>query len=290
MLSLHPDKTKYLLFSHNGSSPPPDCVLYLNNNNVNENNPSLITPLSRGTSSDKIPAIKYLGVYFDPNLNFKYHISQISKKLSNALFSLRRVKNFLPQSSLKTLYYSLFHCHLTYAIEIWSSCAPSSLKTLHTKQKAAIRTISLSHHNAHTEPLFKSLAILPLPDLITFSKLKFLHSCLFNYSPTLFSNIWCTTIEHRFATSQPNLVYNLRNNDDLYVPQSRLKSLSSFPLYILPTLWNELPIHLRVIPNKSLFKSNLKIFFLTKLDHVIICNRLFCPACSGATRAPHLDS
>jgi hypothetical protein len=190
-LSLHPEKTKYLLIT-NQQTPIANLDLFINNNNPNENDPSRIHLLSKVTSSDKIPAIKYLGVYFDPNLNFKYHISQISKKLSNALFSLRRAKNLLPANSLKTLYYSLFHCHLVYAIEIWSSAPQSSLSHLFTKQKAAIRIITNSAYNAHTEPLFKSLSILPLTSLILVLNLKFFHSYVYNYLPSSFSNTWLT--------------------------------------------------------------------------------------------------
>ena len=284
-LSLHPEKTKYLLFSFNNSSPSPNLSLFLNNNNPNESNPLRISTLTRVLSSDKTPAIKYLGVYFDPNLNFKFHINHISKKLSNALFALRRVSNFLPLSSLKTLYYSLFHCHLIYAIEIWSSVPSSLIKPLYSKQKSAIRIISMQAYNSHTEPLFKSLSIIPLPNLIDFFKIKFMHNYQIKNLPLAFNNVWPTALEQRFANSQPELVYNLRNNNDLFTPSSRLKSLSYFPLYTFPALWNSLPDHLKLIPSSAQFKSNLKNFYLSSLSSTPTCNRLFCPSCSSISTA-----
>ncbi len=48
--------------------------------NNNENDQVKIFELQRVTNNDQTPAIKYLGVYFDSNLNFKYHISQVLKK------------------------------------------------------------------------------------------------------------------------------------------------------------------------------------------------------------------
>ena len=42
-------------------------------------------------SNDNFPAVKFLGVYFDPDLNFKFHISFLRKKLSKALYALRTV-------------------------------------------------------------------------------------------------------------------------------------------------------------------------------------------------------
>jgi len=279
-LSLHPDKTKYLLISHNNSKPPEHLHLYLNNNNNNSTDPLLISTLSCVKSTDKIPAIKYLGVYFDPQLNFKYHVSQISKKLSSALFTLRRIKKLLPPTTLKTLYYTLFHCHLTYGIETWSCTSESTLKPLITKQKAAIRIISNSKYNAHTEPLFKKLAILPINSLITCTNLKFVHSCIFNHSPTALRNTWITAIEQRHITGRLDIVYNLRNNDDLYIPPSRLVSLQKFPLYNFPKIWNELQPDLRDIPSRISFKILLKKNLLAGLSDKPNCSRLFCPTCS----------
>ena len=153
------------------------------------------------------------------------------------------------------------------------------LKPLLTKQKAAIRIISLKPYNAHTEPLFKFLSILPLQSLIDFFKLKFMHNYLNNSLPTAFTNTWPSIADQRLAAGQP--VLNLRNNNDIFIPPSRLKSMSYFPLYNFPVNWNNLPDYLKSIPTKLLFKANLKHHFLSILEAVPTCNRLFCPSCSN---------
>ena len=268
-----------MLITHNQTPIPTDLKIFIDNNNSNENDPSKIIEISRISSNDPVPAIKYLGVFFDPQLNFKYHIAYLSKKLSNALFSLRQVKNVLPPFALKTLYYSLFHCHLVYAIEIWS-CTPQSLiKPLVTKQKAAIRIISSQPYNAHTEPLFKSLAILPLNLLIEVSNLKLFHSFIYNTLPSEFTGTWNSVIEQRALTGDNQLLYNLRNNNDMFVPPARTQFVARFPFYNLPKIWNSLPQNLRDIPSKSLFAIKLKKFYLDKLKDKPTCNRLLCPAC-----------
>jgi hypothetical protein len=111
--------------------------------------PNKIHKLQMVTATDKVPAIKYLGVFFDPSLNFRYHVSQISNKICVALYTLRTVRNLLTLSALKTLYYTLFHCHLIYAIEVWSSVPNYVISPLIKKQKAAVRIISNSNYNAH---------------------------------------------------------------------------------------------------------------------------------------------
>jgi hypothetical protein len=280
-LSLHPDKTKYILISHNTATLLPHHIISINNNNTTDHSSARITHLSRISSSDDTPAIKYLGVYFDPDLNFKFHIQQISKKLSYALYSLRQAKNLLPPSALKTLYYSLFHCHLVYAIEIWSNVPISLLSPLITKQKAAIRIISNQPYNAHSEPIFKSLSILPLPHLITLSNLKLFHSYIYNNTPHAFTDTWRTTQNQRLLANnnlqQPPL--NLRNNNDIFIPPCRTNFLARFPLFNLPKLWNELPPTYREISSSSSFSFNTKNYLLSLLNDSVTCTRLLCPAC-----------
>jgi hypothetical protein len=136
--------TKYFLFS---LTPNITCnkQLFIANNNLNHNDTRNVFELQRVNHTDKVLAIKYLGVCFDPNLNFKYHISQIFKKLSYVLHLLRSARNLFSEKYLKTLYFSIFHCHPIYALEIWSSTNPSFLQPLLNKQKAAVRIIATKY-------------------------------------------------------------------------------------------------------------------------------------------------
>ena len=67
-LSLHPAKSKYLIFSNSKTVQERDFSIVINNNNDDFKDPSLIYEISRVTNSDQTPTIKYLGVFFDPSL------------------------------------------------------------------------------------------------------------------------------------------------------------------------------------------------------------------------------
>jgi hypothetical protein len=162
---------------------------------VGQNEQSLIHEIKRVLPSDDVPAIKYLGVYFDPHLNFKFHVQQLSLKLSLALFQIRRVKNILSKDALKTLYLSLFHCHLVYAIEIWNVASNSLIDDLYIKQKAAIRFISDAKYNSHTAPLLKTLNILPVRMLIQLHLSKIMFFYKTNKLPVCFNDTWLTGME-----------------------------------------------------------------------------------------------
>ena len=77
-LSLHPAKTKFLVFSHSHEISSRPLQICIDNNDVlptsNSYNPALVYPIIQVTISSEVPAIKFLGVFIDPNLNFKFHI------------------------------------------------------------------------------------------------------------------------------------------------------------------------------------------------------------------------
>ena len=59
---------------------------------------------------------KFLGMHLDENLSWKYHINEVNKKVSRALFSIKQVKKILPLHCLRTLYNALIQPHLSYGI------------------------------------------------------------------------------------------------------------------------------------------------------------------------------
>jgi Reverse transcriptase (RNA-dependent DNA polymerase) len=282
-LSLHPDKTKFLIFST--AKTTPNVNIFINNNNLNENNPGNIFSLTKVNSSDETPAIKYLGVFFDPQLNFKYHVKYISKKLSQALFTLRSVKNFLNENAMKTLYFSIFHCHLVYAVEIWGSATISTTNELYLKQKSAVRIINNSKYNAHTEPIFKKHEILKLTDLIDHCKSKLMFQILNKTTPVLLHHTWSTNSQRRDemrrvqADGNPPPRQVLRNEDDIYEPTARFDSTSRLPLFYFPKLWNALPNNCKHSCSNTDFSNKNKSLFLNSYAENYLCTRLFCPVC-----------
>jgi len=276
-LSLHPDKTKFIVFSNNVEATNSDFKIFISESNLNFSDPlANRTEISRVKKEDKVPAIKYLGVYFDPNLNFKFHTQMLCKKISKSIYAIRTVKNILPESALCSLYFALLHSHLVYAVQIWSSGSGSNMESMFKLQKKAIRIISNASYNAHTEPLFKSLEILPLNLLAEFSKTQFMQHFKQKYLPQALSNTWQSNQERRFEDDPRQL----RNDNELHIPLARTDQLSRFPLFHLPKLWNALPEELKIIRHKQTFSTKLKKHLLSQLSTTITCSRLFCPSCS----------
>jgi hypothetical protein len=276
-LSLHPDKTKYIIISSSRLVHDTPTEIFINNNNLGHNDPGLIHEIKRVLPSDNVPAIKYLGVYFDPNINFKYHVQQLSVKLSRALFQIRRVKNLLSKEALKMLYFSLFHCHIIYAMEIWSLAPKALINELFVKQKAAVRIISGAKFNSHTAPLFKELKILQLHVLIQLQLSKIMYFYKNNKLPACFNDTWLTGADQNLLAGGPLL----RNAEDYVVPFARTDHLRRFPLSTIPEAWNALPPELKNLPSVSSFCNNFKSINLSMLPSMPVCTRLFCPVCQS---------
>ena len=113
----------------------------------------------------EMPRIKYLGVLLDSHLNWKAHISLLSTgKLKKFIGILGKARHYTNIEILRNLYYTLIYPYLTYRTLFWGHTYKTTLLPLFILQKKAIRIISFSHFNNHTDPIFLRLSILKLND------------------------------------------------------------------------------------------------------------------------------
>jgi hypothetical protein len=146
----------------------------------------------------------------------------------------------------------------------------------------AVRTITGAKYNAHTEPLFKKLGILPLNNLIVLHRVEFMYSYMNRDLPTALLGSW-PTVQERRQEENEEIIFphrNLRNDRDLYLPRIVSTVVEKLPLLTLPKAWNELCTTLKQCETKAIFKTKNKYNFLDNLSDTITCNRLFCPSCA----------
>ena len=100
----------------------------------------------------------FLGITIDKHLTWKEHINVIANKISRTVAVINRLKNYIPENALLTIYNTLIITHLNYEILTWGFNSDRILKI----QKKTVRSITLSKYNAHTEPIFKTLKLLKI--------------------------------------------------------------------------------------------------------------------------------
>jgi hypothetical protein len=144
--------------------------------------------------------------------------------------------------------YCMFHYHLLYCTNITSITSQSNINKISLLQRKAIRTITNSTYNEHTNPLFAELGILPYEKIIYLNKALFMHAIEYRYNIDS-NNIWTKNIAR-------NLPQDLRNTDMYVLPFVRIKQIRKFLLYSFPKLWNDLG-NSRFQHNRTTFKIAL---------------------------------
>ena len=135
-LALHPEKTKFILFSNSPEARASSFNIVLNFNNDNDvQNADLTSNLVRITVDSEVPTIKFLGIYIHPSLNFKYHIDNITLKNFKIFVFFCSGKNYLFQKALKSIYFAIIHSHLVYGIQVWSYSSQQNLNAIFLKQR-----------------------------------------------------------------------------------------------------------------------------------------------------------
>ena len=71
---------------------------------------------------EQVSSVKSLGIYIDENLTWHFHIDKLCKKIASAIGAIKRVKPFVPQSTLLSVYNSLALSHFNYCSLVWDEC------------------------------------------------------------------------------------------------------------------------------------------------------------------------
>ena len=103
---------------------------------------------------------KFLGVLIDGNLSWKQHINDISTKASKSIGILYNSRGIVKPPSVKQLYFSFIHCHLSYANIAWANTYKSELEGLYYHQKHAAHIIISKDKFTHVQLLLYDMKVL----------------------------------------------------------------------------------------------------------------------------------
>jgi len=227
-------------------------VYYNDNDPDNYQDQSRIFELSRIYNTNPIAEdryYKYLGILIDETLSFDTHQSYVSSKLCRSLYILNKAKNLLPNKILLNVYYALVHPHLLYCTSVTANTTKKNLDKLYKVQKKAIKIINNNPNNKSTMDKFKSMKILPLPQLIKLQQSLFMHSVYYEYCPKSFINNFATKNVGRHE-------HDLRNLNNFNLPHPRSEYFKKLPPYSFVQNWNDLEEQ-KLYNNRKTFKISL---------------------------------
>ena len=124
--------------------------------------------------------------------------------------------------------------------------------SLFIQQKKLIRIMSHSHRYDHTHPLFTTLNLLKLPDII------YLQTCLFVYGA-----LHCFPVNCNFHVLDHS---NTRNVQTLQLPLCRTSHAQQSVQFRGPKSWNQLPNNVKDTFSRPKFKQEIKNLIIAKYN------------------------
>ena len=236
-LSLNLTKTNYILFSTKHLRSDYEHTITMSN-----------------TKIERVDSCKFLGVYVDDKLNWKKQICQVQTKLARTLGILYRTSKLLDETTLKTLYNSLFLPYLNYCCEIWGNTLKTYLRPIELLQKKAIRIVCNVGRYENTTPLFARLSLLKFKDLVKWKTATIMHKVFLKQMPK--------QIQQYFEIKKTKYPQRHLNKFTLNLHRTRLKS---FALSVIGVkTWNEIDYSIQTLKSHVLFKLKLKQLLIEK--------------------------
>ena len=164
-------------------------------------------------------------------MDWRTHSSKIANKISRTLGIMNRLKRYLPLPAMKLMYSSLILSHLQFAITCWGF----EWERLAKLQKRAVRIMTNSKYNAHTEPLLIELKLLKIKDIFDLQCMKFWYKFVNGTVPAFFASMFRYNHEiYEIETRNHHSLHPVRTTSARNVLRHRIPELlSNFPVRVL---------------------------------------------------------
>ena len=236
-LSLNLQKTNYMLFSNSINSLPGEVSF-------------------NGVQIKKVSSTKFLGLYIDDKLTWKYHIDHLCKLVSRNVGVIHKLKCVFPEEILVILYSSLILPYLNYGILAWGNTFKTQLERLFLVQKRAIRTISNASFRAHTDNLFYEHGFLKVEDLFHLQLGSLMYNLVKGTLPVALASI--------FVKNNQVHDHKTRQSSKFHLPRCRTQFMLNTLVSTGPRFWNSLDENVTQAASLCTFKRKLKLSYLAK--------------------------
>lgn len=183
-------------------------------------------------------SVKFLGVFLDPGLTWKTHVSHLSSKLSKITFLIRSLSRNVSKNTLLVAYHGYFCSNMSYAVLNWGH-SPNSLQ-IFKLQRRCVRIIANVGYRDCCRDRFVELGLLTFPCIFIFQCLVYVKENQDNF------------ITHRVIHS-----YSTRNGENLVPSYHRLQRTRRGADFYGINFFNVLPTHIKNL-NLEQFKKKVR--------------------------------
>ena len=204
--------------------------------------------------------MKLLGVILDSNLTWGEHIKKLKARVCRTTANLARTSAILPLRSRRQLYDALVVPHLSYCDVVWDGTLVQHEKSLQSVANFGAKSLLGVKKNSSATDALNKLNMLPLKERRRVHMGVFVHKLSNgNGSTELMETFQRRTLRnHRYCTRA------IERGDTATVAHNTTRSERG-TVYRAFKNWNEIPPHVREIPNTSTFKKTYQKHLLSKL-------------------------
>ena len=185
-LSLNIDKTNYIIFHSSSLNLPSGSDIKIGKKHIK-----------------RVKFVKFLGLLLDEHLSWKYHLSELSKKLARTCGMFFKIRNLLPLDVLFCLYNALFLPFLQCSLIVWGQTYASYIDPIFKLQKRAARAISFQPRMSLSLPIFNDFKLLKLSEIFELRLLTFVFDSINKTSPSCFHDFFLLSSSvHQYSTRQ----------------------------------------------------------------------------------------
>ena len=172
-ISLNCSKTELLIFRHPNKQINYDLKIKINGKRL-------------------IPSefVKYLGILIDSHLNWSHHSDSLSTKLTRAIGMLSKIRHYVSETTLRSIYCGIFSSLLNYGAQVWAQFSNKHVCRLQRLQNKAIRIINFAKFDDPSTPLYKKSEILKLSDHVRLQNFLYVHNSINGTLPVALRNLF----------------------------------------------------------------------------------------------------
>uniref|UniRef100_A0A1B6FLH7 Reverse transcriptase domain-containing protein n=1 Tax=Cuerna arida TaxID=1464854 RepID=A0A1B6FLH7_9HEMI len=220
------------------------CYQYCHMNDLVVN-PLKTKQIIFGRRSEAVPVVPeilqenettFLGLRLDNQLSWNTHVDELCKKLSSAVYVVRRIMNVADTDTARVAYFAMFESRVRYGLIVWGGTSATNLNRVLTLQKRAIRAIAGLNPMESCREAFKSYKIKTV--IALYIEQIILHAASLN-----------------LPTGHTIHSYNTRHGSDYTLPLHRLTLTEKKPSYRGAKLYNNLPDDIRGLTGETLQKK-----------------------------------
>ena len=201
---------------------------------------------------------KNLGAWFDATFSMASHVTKTCGASFYHLQNIRCIRKYLSRDAEETLVHAFITSRVDYCNSLMYGLPAYQIGKVQRVQNAAARLVTCKFKYCRMTPLLKRLHWLPVRFRIQFKLLLVTFKAIHGIAPNYIKDL--------IVVRTPSK-YGLRSNDSLLLRHPSFKSYKtlrdrSFAM-AAPSLWNDLPEHLRDCGNITQFKALLRTYLVT---------------------------